>query len=280
MGELLMVVCNPCTYTHVFNPVQPEMQSNCSNYLEYKPKNVIQTDISLFYQFKTDNLSQGNIPIIPDGCLDIIICCNESHPYAILATSPEQRCSYQFEPNSEYFGVRLYPEQTLFSFQCSMKELLQQQQIPLFDILKGDACIVEMIANLPNFKERIQYFHSLLEKIHQQDSYDQNLLKCCLQTIYSTHGFIHMKQLSEKTGYSERYIRKKFETYIGFAPKQFSQIIRFQQSIHELLNHQIQLDELMDHYGFFDEAHFYKGFKKFTSLTPKQYKEIYYSSMR
>ena len=87
-----------------------------------------------------------------------------------------------------------------------------------------------------------------------------------------------MKQLAAKTGYSDRYIRKKFEAYIGFAPKQFSQIVRFQHSVHELLNHQSPLDDLIDHYGFFDEAHFYKGFKKFTTLTPKQYKEIYHIS--
>lgn len=277
---MMMAEYNLCTYTHVFNPVQPEMQSNCSCYLEYKPKTLIQTDISLFYQFKTDNLSHGSIPIIPDGCLDILFCCNKSYPYAMLATSPEQRCTYQFELNSEYFGVRLYPEQTLLTFRCSMKEMLQQQQIPLFDIVKTDPCIVEIVANLSSFKERVHYFHSLLKKIQHKDSYDQNLLKSCLQTIYTTHGLIHMKQLSEKTGYSERYIRKKFENYIGFAPKQFSQIIRFQHSIHELLNHQINLDKLMDQYGFFDEAHFYKGFKKFTTLTPKQYKEIYYTSKR
>lgn len=265
---------------HIFNPVQPEMLSNCHMYLEYKPQRTINTEVALFYQFNIDNLSQGNLPIIPDGCLDLLFCCDESHPYAILATSPEIRCSYHFQPHCEYFGVRLYPNQTVLKFQCSIKELIQQQQIPLFDILKIDSYILEEISYLSSFKDRITYFKDLLEKKSCAEHYDQNLLKYCLYHIYSTPGIVNMKQLTEKTGYSDRYIRKKFETYIGFAPKQFSQIVRFQHSVQELLTKQQHVEELIDHYGFFDEAHFYKGFKKFTTLTPKQYKEMYHTSKR
>lgn len=268
------------TTYNIFNPTQPEMKSNCRSYLEYKPLKSVQSEVSLFYHFVIGDHSFGTLPIIPDGCLDLLFCCDPSHPYAIIATSPKQRCSYHFQPNSEYFGVRLYPEQNLLKFQCSIKELLQQQQIPLFDILKIDSFLLEKISYLPSFKDRIKWFITFLNTEHHKTIFDQNLIKYCITKIYSTYGLVNMKQLAVETGYTDRYIRKKFEEYIGFAPKQFGQIVRFQHSVRELLNNQSHLIDLIDEHGFYDEAHFYKDFKKLATLTPKQYKEIYYTSKR
>lgn len=35
------------------------------------------------------------------------------------------------------------------------------------------------------------------------------------------------------------------------------------------------MEDKMD-YGFFDQSHFYKNFKKHMSLTPKQFREKFY----
>lgn len=260
------------TINSAFNPTQPEMKANCHFYMEYKPDVTSQTDISLFYQFQLNEQSKGVLPIIPDGCIDLLFNCDPNAPFSVIATSPKQRCSYQFKNNSLYFGVRLFPEQCKLKFRTSMKELIQHQQLPLFDILDLNQSSQELIATLPNFKERILFFISLINSKPLDETYDWKLINFCLNKIYTTLGLVNIKDLSIETGYSDRYLRKKFEEYIGFSPKQFSQIVRLQHSVQDLLNSHPPLNDLLDHYGFYDQSHFYKGFKKLMSLTPQEYK--------
>jgi AraC-like DNA-binding protein len=260
-----------CEKSFLFSPSQPVIQFHTDEYKEWNPKTRDGGDVALYYQFKTDD--HGQISIIPDGCVDLLFCCDPGAPFAVLALSPEQRTYYQFKENSEYFGVRFYPEQCSFRFQCAMKEILCQQQIPLFDVLDIDSSLMEEIGVQKGFRERVEVFNRYMKTIKTDVNYDQKLIKSCIEKIYSIkNGFLSIKQLSEETGYSDRYIRKKFEEYIGFSPKQFSQIIRFQQTVSEILfEAPNNIEEIIDNRGFYDESHFYKGFKKFARQTPKQF---------
>ncbi len=261
-----------------FYPIQPEMISHSQFYLEYKPKQLLANEVALFYQFQTSELAPDHLPVIPDGCIDLLFCCDPVHPMAILATRPEHRCLYPFKQNCVYFGVRFLPEQTLLKLPCSIKELIQQQQTPLFDVLSEDTSLLEQIILLPCFSDRIRWFISYFQQKQQETSYDQNLIKFCINGIYATRGIIPVQQLAEESGYSCRYLQKKFEDYIGFSPKQFCQIVRLQHAVHELLHHHQQLSTVVDDGRFYDKAHFYKGFKKYMNCTPKQYLSAYQTS--
>lgn len=48
--------------------------------------------------------------------------------------------------------------------------------------------------------------------------------------------------------------------------------MKLQHSVHQLLESDLKLDNIIDEYGFYDKAHFYKGFKKYMELTPEQYR--------
>lgn len=255
----------------MFNPSQPELKLNCDYYIEHKPVMTLQSQVSLYYQFKTNKSSLGFLPIIPDGCLELLFSCNPSYPSANVATSPKQRCSYSFKPNSEYFAVRLSPLQSSIVFQCSIKEILQHQQLSLSDILTIDQPLIEEIVTLQSFKERITRFNSLLYSKRRSYNDCQKIVNHCLFKIYNSNGLLNLKELSTETGYSDRYIRKKFDEYIGFSPKQFSQIVRLQDSVHSLINKRSNLNDVIDDNYFYDKAHFYKDFKNYMNLTPKQY---------
>lgn len=260
-----------------FYPIQPEMKSNSQLYLENQPKGLLKNEVILFYQLTTGEHTPAHLPVIPDGCLDLLFCCDPSHPFAILATSPESRCLYHFKPNCVYFGVRLFPEQTLLTLPCSIKELIQHQQIPLFEMVQFDSSLLENMVRLQSFPERIKWFISFFQQKQQETNYDQNLIKYCLNSIYATNGIIHINQLASDTGYSSRYLQRKFEEYIGFSPKQLCQIIRLQYTIQELLHRNQLLNTVIDDFSFYDKSHFYKGFKKYMNLTPKQYINTYKS---
>ncbi len=262
--------------TWLFNPTQPEMIKNSYYYEEERPPVILQKNVSLFYQFRIKETSSGSLPVIPDGCIDLLFCFDSTKPFAVVATSPLQRCTYEFRKDADYFGVRLYPEQGTLKFQCSLKELIQHQQIPLFDAFTFHPSIIEELAEQKTLHDRMMWFTSFLTSITYEGNYDLNLTNFCLDKIYSSYGSLNIRQLSSITGYTDRYIRKKFDQYIGFSPKEFCQIVRLQKTIQELLDFSKNIkDETVDDLGFFDKSHFYKEFKKYMSITPKQYKDLF-----
>lgn len=259
---------------HYF-PFQPEIQSSTESYQELKPTDCsFAQDIALFYQFKTNKDSLTSLSLIPDGCFDILFCCSPKNPSAFLWTSPFQRRKQpNFQNNCEYFGVRFFPEQGSIKLNYSMRELLDKQ-IPLLDVMSAHSFFIEEIAAGRSFQERIELFKNFIKRTDFVVSQDQKIVAYAVQKIYSANGMLNIKELSGHIGYSEQYIRRKFEEYIGFSPKQFCQIVRFQNSLERLL--QPDSSDLLDiiyENGYYDQAHFIRGFKKMANLTPKQYRE-------
>jgi AraC-like DNA-binding protein len=152
-----------------------------------------------------------------------------------------------------------------------MRELLGKK-IPLVDLFSIDLNIEQMLIEKP-FKEKIQLFEKFIESIAPNIKY-HNVVEYSIKQIYLSKGNININQLKIDTGYSDRYLRKKFEEYIGFSPKQFSEIVRFQNSLAMIFkkNGYNSLDIVFEN-GYHDHAYFIKGFKKFAQLTPTQYLE-------
>jgi AraC-like DNA-binding protein len=258
-------------------PSQPEIQISTHCYKELKPTDYwISKDIALFYQFKTNKVSVTSLSLIPDGCLDMLFCCDPKTPSAFLWTSPFHRKQQpELQKDCEYFGVRFFPEQSIIKLNSPMSELLNKQ-IPLFDVITCDESITELIASGKSFSERIEQFYKYFKKIQISTGKDQQMVNYAIQQIYSSRGMLNIHELSDSIGYSEQHIRRKFEAYIGFSPKQFCQIVKFQNSLDMFLerNDSDILDIIYEN-GYYDQAHFIKGFKKFIHLTPRQYKKYF-----
>lgn len=259
-------------------PFQPEIQKNTINYIELKPLNCwYNKEIALFYQFDTHHRTPSHVSLIPDGCFDFLFCCHPSKPCVFLWTSPLFRHEQpEFIKGCTYFGVRFFPEQNLFQLDYAMHELLGKR-IPLFDVMKGDLSIIDAITNGHSFSERITLFECYIRKVLQTSPNDQLFVHHAVKEIYKMHGMLNIKELSAHLGYSEQYIRRKFEEIIGFSPKQFSQIIRFQNILKQLtISEKIDMIDVVYEAGFYDQAHFIKTFKKLTNLTPKQYQQKFF----
>ncbi|MCM3763143.1 AraC family transcriptional regulator [Alkalihalobacillus oceani] len=237
----------------------------------------------MFYQYKTGSHSTESLSIVPDGCFDVLFCCNPLVPSAVVWTSSLKYSKHKqsnFYINCEYFGVRFFPEQNLLKLNYSMKEILNKQ-IPLCDAVSFDERIIERIAAATSFEERIRFFKKHMKVSRVDAKYDQNIINFTLHEIYSSKRQLNIKRLSEQSGYSDRYLRKKFEEYIGFSPKQFSQIVKFQSAMKKiLLSENFVLSEIVHENGYYDQSHLIKDFKKYSNLPPCQFKEHYETMVR
>lgn len=250
-----------------FFPSQPEIQYKVDNYKEYKP---FSSDIALYYQFKTSDEPIISFGIIPDGSYDLLFCCSPNHPSAFLWTSPfHRREQRDFHEGCEYFGVRLFPEQRMINFKYPMRELLDRK-IPLEDLINMDVNIEQLLIG-KSFEEKIRLFEEVVGDFENEFS-DQDVLEYSINKIYLTKGNISINQLTIDTGYSDRYLRNKFAESIGFSPKQFSEIVKFQNSLAMIVeNNSYNSIDVINESGYHDYAHFIRRFKKFANFTPAQF---------
>lgn len=257
-----------------FSPLQPEIQYVMDNYMEQKPfKQLASKNIALYYQFNTPNTLENSVSLVPDGCFDIVFCCCPIASSTSIWTSPTQRSKQlHLQANCEYFGIRFLPEQNLIKLKKPMKELLGNV-IPIDDFMTLDPSIINKIISANNFTDRINIFNNHIQTPNIK-SKSKLIIDYCINKIYLFKGKININHLSIDTGYSDRYIRNIFEEKIGFSPKQFSEIVRFQNSLAMILkeNHYSMLDVVHEN-GYHDQAHFIKGFKKFVHIPPNRYRK-------
>ncbi|PJN90298.1 helix-turn-helix domain-containing protein [Bacillus sp. mrc49] len=252
-------------------PFQPEFETLTEYYIEYKQRNSIHST-TLFYQFKINRDLNHPMSVVPDGCIDILFCCNPINPCAHVCGTVLKYKTINFQANCDYFGVRFLPKQETRQFRYSMKEMIDRQ-IPLADMIKIDPSIMERIINERDFRGRIKLFTEEMGKEIFSSNELPAMIDYSLNKIYLSKGNISMNQLAVETGYSSRYLRKQFDVHVGMPPKLFSQIVRFQNSLHLFLNkpnHSVW--DVINESGYYDQSHLINEFKRFGYRTPNKFR--------
>lgn len=91
------------------------------------------------------------------------------------------------------------------------------------------------------------------------------------ETIHNLKGYITVFELAKKFEVSERTIHRYFNKYVGVNPNEYINLIRFrsvidltQNSKNTLLSHALDV-------GYYDQSHFIKHFKEFSTVTPSEF---------
>jgi len=260
----------------MYFPHQP-LFKNLNGYVEIINNSHLINNIALYYKFKMDEMNLEHIFVVPDGCIDIIFCCDKKNPTAHICGSvikgKKVRLKTIFHlPNktsSEFFGVRFFPGCANDFLRHPLKDFTDKE-IPLTEAVENSWSLIDCIASQNNFNIQIEFFRDFLNRLYQNDT-DSKIAKYFIYNIIKNNGIDKIDDLAKKFGYSTRYICKIFEKYIGISPKLFSRVVRFQKSIEILSKYdQSRLGDLALELGYYDQSHFIREFKEFCWLTPYQ----------
>ena len=114
---------------------------------------------------------------IPDGCVDMVFCCDPNHPYAEICgtvLSPQVVLS---ECNTTYFGVRFLPGYNPVLGSADIMAHLVNHRIPLDDLIQ-DRRMLEGIWGASDFRQQIRVFMRSYMNIYRRvcPQEHQNLL--------------------------------------------------------------------------------------------------------
>jgi len=96
------------------------------------------------------------------------------------------------------------------------------------------------------------------------EAIDKRKLKL-FDLIYSSHGSMPVKELSEKAGWSSRQMNRYFNQQFGIPLKAYCNILHFSTSFQ-----QISEGKLFPELNFTDQNHFIKATKRYAGVTPKE----------
>jgi AraC-like DNA-binding protein len=258
---------------------QPAFERMSGRYSEIRCKNGIVDDIMLFYEFRMGNEAGDRSFAVPGGCTDIIICCSEGEQSARICGSATRGRRVSYKPERDYFGIRFLPGRHTSLFGYPAKDFTDRE-ILLRDIRKNDR-LVEKVSSAGSIDERVtcalKYMSDCLttggDTFVGRAPNDGRLRLSgwIVGRVLETAGHLRIEQLADETGYSTRYISKVFNDNIGLNPKLFCRIVRFQKSLDIILNDGLSsFCDIACELGYFDQSHFSKEFREFTTISPSQ----------
>jgi AraC-like DNA-binding protein len=112
----------------------------------------------------------------------------------------------------------------------------------------------------------------LLKRLDTTAKLDVSSIAYACEQIQNNRGLMRVEDLCRDMRISATTLGDQFREKVGFSPKTFSRIVRF-NNIHNFISrqHNVKWQELVYAYGFFDQNHFIKEFKHFYGCTPSQW---------
>lgn len=207
-----------------------------------------------------ENKSGKDIPgtILPNGMADMTLMKMNSEDWEIsirgLDTMPGQVI---IAKDAKIFSVGFKLLAVEYLFGDSIKDVLNEGKTIPNDFWQFEEFDTE---NLENFQKKVtQKINSISVKPIDERK------KKLFELIYSSHGTITVKELSEKVFWSSRQINRYFNQQFGISLKEYCKILRFGSSFKDLSE-----GKLYPELNFTDQNHFIKEIKKYSGVTPKE----------
>jgi len=155
-------------------------------------------------------------------------------------------------------------------FHVSYAEV-KNQIVEMTDLIGNSVAELEsQLAEAGALDLKVQLLQNFLIKRLERSTTD-SIYDYCINRISDAKGLITVSQLEKETGYSARWLHRKFSEHLGTGAKNLSEIIRFKQLYHAYstgVGLQILRGNIYDYY--YDQSHFLRAFKRFTGFNPTE----------
>lgn len=251
------------------DPLQPYFVLNTRLYWKMR---LVNSPVAHFYQFTCTEKNPVINGVVPDGAVDVIVDTDTG--WSSVSGSVKSVIEAPFEQGHTYFGARFKPGAFEHYGGISASELIGTS-VPLSDIMSCE--ILGASVSCSSFEQRVDVFsNSIVSFLNNAEiAVSSKLVQGILAKIYERSGDVTVNELEETFFYSRRHLFRVFKQYTGMDIKSFCKIVRFQSVLSVLHSaSDLLLTDIAQNYGYYDQTHFQKEFKKYASLTPKVYINI------
>jgi AraC-like DNA-binding protein len=128
------------------------------------------------------------------------------------------------------------------------------------NLCKSDSDHLETVSEFLNFAGKTSE--------HAEDEIE---LLC--RMISETSGEKKLDEYYAQLSVNKRSLQRKFKKAVGFTPKEFARLVRVQQASSDLVKQGFKHFDIMYKYGYYDQSHYIKEFRKFMGSSPKDFEQ-------
>ena len=253
-------------------------QSNAS-YRECAPCEALKPYIRCFWGTAEPvaGVCGGQGLVIPDTCMDILFDLNYTKNTCgscFCGINDRAFCSLTAASGDTVatFAIRFYPWASALFAEDSISGVrnqcwetgrlfagLEKQLRPYLFEIRGLSAFIAVAQPL------------LLKALHSERQ-NSSVMNAVYDMI-AAKGAMPASAVADRHQLSLRQLERLFAEHIGIPPKQFSSLVRYQLLLREwLYSPAFDVQDAVCRYGYTDQAHLLKEFKKFHTMTPGEAK--------
>jgi AraC-like DNA-binding protein len=203
--------------------------------------------------------------VLPDACIDIVFI-NEGPPVVVGPwTSP---FVVRLPAGTNILGARLHPGLGFTVLGIPATELLNQSA-PLYEVLSTNSTRFSLPLDEPTLVSQVSALAEALARATAFATSPDGAVVASIQWL-ARRPHATVEQLSQSIGISHRQLQRRFSAAVGYGPKMFQSVLRFQR----LLNFAtkpatpLSLADLAAVAGYTDQAHMTREVRRFAGCTP------------
>ncbi|MCW5906950.1 MAG: AraC family transcriptional regulator [Chitinophagales bacterium] len=240
------------------------------NFREIKPCKELAPYIHFFWEFKGDVTDNQWERSFPDGCPGVVINLGDTYKTEngamefgktyVLGTKTSFKEGF-ITPNTHLLGVYLkpasFPNFFDYASQDELADTATEIDKPLS--LNLDKVMKDPTTYLNRFfTDKLRHTNRELHEV--------------IRDIHRSKGLFDIYELAKKNCTTVRQLERQFKKNLGASPKEYSNIVRFQNAFSMLINNQNKrsLLDIAFECGYYDHSHLTNEIKKYTGFAPSQ----------
>jgi AraC-like DNA-binding protein len=174
----------------------------------------------------------------------------------------------------DYIGVRFRPGGAFAVLGVEAAEL--SNRVVALDAVLGRfaAEVRERLYEAGGTAQRFLLLETLLSGAIRRRP-DTDHIGPVLRALAESHGHVHVADLAQAAGISQKHLITLFNRMVGVPPKTMARLYRLQHLLDTVdIGRPVVWTEVAQDNLYFDQAHFNKDFKRFTGHAPGEYLAI------
>lgn len=262
---------------NMYRPITAAPFLHSSSYCEITPCKPLLPFIRCFWGTSGSGIlsEKGASPdlVIPDTCMDIIFHINGEQKRCEGFLCAIDEGSYRgrgYEEKGEVFAVRFYAwSAVLFAerdFSGTKNRAFAVEEF--FSRLKSE--LEPQLIETAALSERVAAAEKALLKTLCPDRINADLANAVYYML-KTNGKAKVSEICAYTAVSERQLERVFNYSMGVSAKAFSLLLRYQLLWQDIaLSPQFSILDAVEKFGYTDQSHLLKDFRKRHMMTPKE----------
>lgn len=222
--------------------------------------------------FPCSNPTVDTLTLIPDASGCMVFTCKENRLDGLFWGATTKATTV--ENDVDKIDLRLFIEFKPGGAHCLTGYPQSELADLILDTEDYDTVLSQAIKNRmeasADLRELICGLDSLFLSMLIQSNVTDPVAKIAF-SMQNRNGNISVKELSDRTFYSERQLSRVFLRSLGINVKTYSRVLRVNYAVRLMKNHRKAFMEQLYDMGYFDQAHFIHDFKLVCGVTPTDY---------